>query len=138
MTYDFWCECGEMRSLMGTFASPPAPPMCSCGGVMYRRFGAVLDTSGCRDHDFVPIESRVTQATARGVTAAQGRRKEAQYQRELAERRKLLKDGGNKGSIKMTHQIPAELYHGKIKQTGDQHYWKDDKNMARHRSCKVG
>ena len=39
--------------------------------------------------------------------------------------------------MKKSMQIPAALYHGKIKQTGDRSYWDNPKNRNRHKSCKV-
>ncbi len=73
---------------------------------------------------------------ARGGSKAIGEKKERLFHKRIKERRAALKDG-NKGTIKHTHSVPTELYHGKIKQTGDKNYWRDPKNLAKHKSCKV-
>lgn len=89
--------------------------------------------------DEVPFGSRVTENTAFGDTTSQGERKEAGYQRNIEERRQTLREHRDKkSSMRHTHSVPAELFHGKIKQTGDKNYWNDPKNLNKHRSCKVG
>lgn len=138
MRYDHECErCGRVAGIQSAPFRPPLAPTC-CGFVMRRVFGCEFNTSNCKDADDVPLKSRVTQATSYGHSKAAGARKEAAYARHIAERRKMLKDGGNRGAIRHTHSIPAELYHGKVKETGDVNYWRDETNLARHRSCKVG
>lgn len=37
----------------------------------------------------------------------------------------------------MTNSIPADLYHGKIRETGDRHYWDSPKNRKRHKSTEI-
>jgi hypothetical protein len=105
---------------------------------MSRVYGCLIDTSGCRDADEIPVGSRVTENTALGDTKAQGVRKEARYQRAAQQRRRQLVESGNrKSTFRHTHSVPVELYHGKIKQTGDKNYWKDPKNLNRHKSSEV-
>lgn len=105
---------------------------------MHRDFSRiVVDTSGCKDHDDVPLKHRVTQRRSFGVSEAQGRRIEAKYAADIAAKRKANKQSSKKGSITMTHSIPTELYHSKIKQSGDRHYWDSPKNLNKHKSCKV-
>lgn len=136
MTYDFWCDCGETCSREGTYASPPVAPPCQCGRTMYRRYGAIIDTSGCKDHDDVPLSARVA-ASPFGVSAPRGTQIEKAYAADIAAKRKAARAHGKKGSLVMRHSIPTELYHGKIKQTGDKDYWRSEKNLRRHRSCEV-
>lgn len=137
MIYDFWCECGATASREGSFREPPQPPQC-CGALMYRDFGGIqVDTLSCRDHDDIPVQHRVTQRTATGVSKAEGAKIEAKYAEDIAAKRKANRQIGRKGTTVMTHSIPTELYHGKIKQTGDRNYWQSQKNLSRHKSCKV-
>jgi hypothetical protein len=89
------------------------------------------------DVDDIPVGSRVTENTAFGDTPAQAARKERRYQQAIQQRRKQVRDGGHSKLGRMTHQVPTELYHGKIKQTGDKDYWKDPANLNKHRSCEV-
>lgn len=91
-----------------------------------------IDTSGCKDHDFIPPEKRVY----RNVSKAGADRVEGKFKRHIAERRAQLKDG-NKGKFKQTHAIPSDLFHGKIRETGDRKYWDDPKNVAKHKAFKV-
>lgn len=102
---------------------------------MRRIYNARIDTSACKDHDDIPPEFRVSNNPA-GVSAGRGRKAEKKYTQGIMERRKELADG-NRGSVRQTHAVPAHLYHGKIKETKDPHYWKDSKNLSRHNSCRV-
>lgn len=137
--YTFQCEdCQRTAVLARAFSVGPVSEPCSCGGELKHDLRADVltveaDTSGCRDHNFIPEHKRVY----RPGTAADASRKEAAYAGHVAERRKQLKDG-NKGSIKQTMAIPADLYHGKLRETGDKNYWADKKNVARHSDFKVG
>lgn len=88
----------------------------------------------CRDHDDIPEGKRVKRASSPRSAQAE----EARFQRHIEERRKQLADGGNRGSIRHTHSVPADLYHGKIRETGDRNYWKDPKNLKKHKSTRVG
>ena len=51
-------------------------------------------------------------------------------------RRDVAESSGG-AALAKTHEIPAHLYHGKIKQTGDRNYWLDDKNRNKHTSTRV-
>lgn len=97
----------------------------------------MFDTSACRDHDDIDPRKRVIEGL-HGNNKTQALKKERKFQEHISERRKLLADGGNRGGVRHTHSVPADLYHGKIKETGDKNYWADKKNLARHSSCKVG
>lgn len=112
--------------------------MCpSCGEPMSRVFGCHLNLAGCKDHDFIPEESRVVESDRR-YNKTLGISKEQQFHQAIKRRRAALADGGNKGAFRHTNSVPAELYHGKIKETGDKDYWNDPKNLERHKSTKVG
>ncbi len=65
--------------------------------------------------------------------------KEAAFQRHIDERRKLVRQVGHnsKASLRMTHSVPADLFHGKIRESGDKNYWDDPSNLKKHSSCKV-
>lgn len=97
----------------------------------------MIDTSSCRDHDHIPETHRVASDRGFGIGKAAAERREAAYKKHIQTRRKEIADGGNRKSFKQTHSIPADLYHGKIRETGDKNYWKDSKNLDRHKSCKV-
>lgn len=115
---------------------PPEMIECGCGHAMHRDWQAdapMIDTSACRDHDDIPHEKRV----ARSTTPRSAAREEARFQQHIQGRRKALADGGNRGSIRHTHSVPADLFHGKIKETGDKNYWQDPANLKRHKSTKV-
>ncbi len=77
-----------------------------------------------------------THAQVLGPSQKRARQREKDYQTYIEERRKIFREHGQKGG-RMTHQVPIELYHGKIKQTGDKDYWRDESNLKKHKSCKV-
>lgn len=138
--YTFCCSaCGETAVLHRPFSVGPSPEPCPCGGQREHDFrtdvaSIELDTSACRDHNFIKEGKRVY----RPGTAVDAERKEAAYAGHVKERRKQLADGGNQGKIRQTMAVPADLYHGKIRETGDKQYWNDKKNVSRHSDFKVG
>jgi len=139
--YTFSCDrCEDLTVLRRSFElGPNAFCPCACGGILTHNFladaGTVeFDTAACRDHNFIKREKRVY----RPGTQADAGRKEAAYASHVKQRRAALADGGNKGKIKQTMAIPADLYHGKVRETGDKNYWADKKNVARHSDFKVG
>lgn len=143
MIYTFTCKhgCLSKREICRSIAKgPPSYFRCKkCGSIMLRDWPAdipMLDTSACRDHDDIAPRSRVIEGL-RGHNKLQAVKKERQFQEHISDRRKLLASEGNRGSIRHTHSVPADLYHGKIKETGDKQYWQDPKNVERHSSCKV-
>lgn len=79
---------------------------------------------------------RVTHRQMMGLGKAGAQRKNRAYQDYIDDRRRLFREEKQEGG-RMTHQVPAELYHGKIKQTGDKDYWRDPSNLNKHKSCKV-
>lgn len=139
MIYPFKCaECGLGVTLDARPFHPPTAPDCKgCGEPMLRLYGCNIDTSGCRDQDEIPFKSRVTENTAFGDTKAQATRKERRYAKAIDARRKLVRDVGHNPMGRLTHQVPVELFHGKIKETGDKNYWNDPKNLNRHKSTEV-
>lgn len=92
-----------------------------------------VNTAACRDHDFIPHEKRVLDLTDRRSEAV----KERAFEEHVQNRRKLVREAGSGTNYRMTHSVPADLYHGKIRETGDKHYWDDPGNLKRHRSCEV-
>lgn len=138
MRYDFKCDgCGFQTHVDRRAFHPPREVECNlCGDQMRRVFGCQIDTTGCKDHGFIPEESRVVE-TDYDYNKRRGVSKEVAFDRAIKKRRSMLADGGNRGSFRHVNSVPAELYHGKIRETGDKNYWSDPKNMARHNNTKV-
>jgi hypothetical protein len=99
---------------------------------MRRLYNAQIDTSGCKDHDFVPETQRVADT----VQPFSGEKKGRLFSKRIDERRKFNRANPGR-EIRHTHSVPADLYHGKIKETGDKEYWSDPANMKKHESCRV-
>ena len=139
MIYEFKCwPCDITVARHSKAFNPPSAPKCSeCGQFTDRVYGCNIDTSGCKDPDDVAPEHRISVSQERDLSNSQARRIEAQAGKKIAQTRRDLADGGNKGARRMTHQIPAALHAAKIKETGDREYWTDPKNRNRHKSCKV-
>ena len=138
MIYQFHCEpCELVTDLDAKAFHPPKAPTCSCGEEMLRVYGCAIDTAGCKDVDEIPHGDRVHYGGERDISGGQAAGIEAKHARHNESTRRELADGGNRGLLRKTMQIPAALFHGKIKQTGDRNYWDDPKNRNRHKSCKV-
>jgi hypothetical protein len=137
-SYSFKCEaCGETSVGHHPIATGPVDGRCACGGVTKHDFTAdvmtqELCTAGCRDHNEIPREKRAFRQGSR----YDADKMEARYKKGIQERRQQLK-GGNRGSIRQTHAIPADLHAGKIRETKDPNYWQDPTNMKRHDAFKV-
>lgn len=137
MIFRFDCYCGEVQDRESSAFCPPEAPECpACGSVMQRVYGAHIDTSGCRDHDSIPPEKRVVRSSS----IMSGRdcdpvMEERRFQEHIEKQRELA--ANHRGDFRKTHSVPADLYHGKIRETGDPHYWDDPTNRDRHRSTKV-
>ena len=141
MRYQFKCgECEAGQELTASISKgPPESVACCCGGVATRDWKAdapMIDTSGCRDHDFIPETKRVASNDGFGVGKRGAEKRVKGFKKHIDNRRKELA-GGNKGSIRHTNSVPADLFHGKIRETGDKNYWNDPSNMAKHKSTKV-
>lgn len=138
MRYNFICPSCDLEDYRDSRAfHPPRLVKCeNCGEILDRVYGCRIDTSGCRDHGFIPEASRVVESD-RSYDKSLGVRKEKAFAQAIKRRRSQLADGGNKGSFRHTHSVPAELYHGKVRETKDPNYWKDPKNLARHNNTRV-
>lgn len=140
MIYTFKCSQGHVTERQAPISEgPPASVTCWCRLSAERDWQAdapMIDTSACRDHDFIPETHRVASNDGFGIGKAKAAKRVDAYKQHIAAKREQLRDG-NKGSIKQTHAVPADLYHGKIRETGDKAYWQDQKNLDRHKSCKV-
>ena len=137
MIYAFQCQvCGtELAVGSQAFQVPPAPTCCEV--VAQRIYGCNINTSACRDASDIPPEKRVVRSgLIRGKGTLDPVREEQRFYKHIQERRKVLA-GNQKGSIRHTHSVPADLYHGKIRETGDKLYWNDPANVDRHKDCKV-
>ncbi len=141
MIYLFRCEgCGFEHEYRASIKSGPPPETAcwECKDGMLARVWTPPNIICDGDADFVPVHARVTENTGFGDTKAEGHRKEVAYQRHMEELRKNKRlYGGNPKFPELTHQVPTELYHGKIKQTGDRHYWDDPANVKKHPNTKV-
>jgi hypothetical protein len=139
MLYTYTCKsCGWSDTLIRPASQCDTPQPCPNGHLADRDFLADWKTiqtpSSSRNANKVKDSKRVCGAS----TKAAARRKEAAYGEHIHERRKQLANDGNKrSSFKHTHSIPAELFHGKKKETGDDQYWNDPKNVAKHSDFKV-
>lgn len=140
MIYTFQCECGFRRAIVGSISvGPPARVACvECGEAMHRDWKAdapMIDTSACKDHSAVKESARVRSRFDRSKSPE---RVENEFKQHVQRRRQEIRDaGGQRGSMRQTHAVPAHLYHGKIRETGDKNYWSDPKNLAKHSECKV-
>ena len=138
MIYTFECiACKRQEDVQRSMADAPVPIPCSCGKPMQRVWKMPqIVTRG--DPDEIPQKHQVCDRHMNGIGKAAAKKKERLYTAAIEERRRVLRDHRDpRSSMQHTHSVPAELYHGKIKQTGDKHYWNDPKNLERHTSCKV-
>jgi hypothetical protein len=139
MLYEFICDvCGTVRTLESRPFRPPENPTCQCKKLttMRRIYSAVIDTSGCQDVDSIPAQHMLCPRPD-GMSKSEAEARTRRYQQSNQMLRRQIAEGGKKEGIKQSHAIPPELYHGKIKQTGDKNYWRDSKNLDRHKSCRV-
>lgn len=91
------------------------------------------NTAACRDHDYIPPEKRVFDPMQPRSEVA----KERAFEKHITFRRRLVREAGSGTDFRMRYSIPADLYHGKIRETGDPNYWDDPVNLRRHKSCEV-
>lgn len=138
MRYTFECKCGVIETLSLSVEECDSHPTCkTCGSEMSRNFIADLmtiqiNTQGCKDHNTVKADKRVPPG-GMAFTKKQADRREDLFRKDIALKKEAVARGGNKGTIRMKKSVPADLYHGKIKETGDREYWNDKKNLERHR-----
>jgi hypothetical protein len=138
--YTFKCSRGHSELLLLQFKEFERPRDCSvCGSTAERDYDADLktvqvSTVGTRDHNKIPENERVQGAKSRKAAAA----KERAYGEHVHSRRaQLAADGNKRSSFRHKMSVPAEIVHGKIKETGDKTYWDDPKNVARHKEWEV-
>lgn len=121
-----------VQSPIGTYCEHPR---CSkCGYVMDRNLQADLgsisiNASACKDHNWIPPHARVAPHHGR-VTKQSAEALERAYGSHIKEQRKAVKKGGG---LRKTASVPAEMFFGKIKETGDKKYWDDPSNRAKHK-----
>jgi len=145
MIYTLKCEhkgCGAVQEISASIAEgPPKYVECQrCFRTMVRDWktdAPMLDTSACRDHNFIPHAKRVPQSGGKFVRSKDEAIKRENGYREMIQNRRAAAREAGKKSIKQTMAIPAEIYHGKIKETGDRNYWSDAKNVSRHKDWEV-
>lgn len=130
-------EFDQVRSIK---EGPPPPydcPSCVNGTMEHIILPPMIHCSGDPDH--VPPEFGIQRLGHTGGTnAAEAARIEAKYQKDIERKRAMKREAGkSKRAFNMTQSIPAPLYYGKIKQTGDSKYWDDPKNRSKHRSTIV-
>lgn len=123
--------------------APPSEVECECGGVATKvwkpvRFICRGDPDDVGDKNLMVDTGGMStsRAAAGGLSQSQAAHKEKSYRDYIAQRRRVFRDNKQVGG-RLTHQVPVELYHAKIKQTGDKDYWKDSNNLNRHKSCQV-
>jgi len=138
MRYTFECPvCNKLETLnLSVEQCDSHPPCPKCGEQMNRNFMAdwmtqQINTTGCKDHNQVKHKHRVAPG-GMVFTEKQAERREELFRKDLALKKEAVDRGGNKGSIRMKKSVPADLYHGKIKESGDKDYWNDKKNLNRH------
>jgi hypothetical protein len=133
MRYDFECDdCGLIEEVLARAFHPPAEVKCpECQEPMDRVFGCQIDTSKCQDPDEIPPQHRVTNSKY-GIGEHNAQRLEKAYADDIKRKRDEAT-----GESRMGHSVPAHLYHGKIRQTGDKAYWRDPANLKRHTSCEI-
>lgn len=143
MIYTFRCMfCGASREIEASISvGPPAVVPCGkCESQQMQRDwktdAPMLDTSACRDHNFIPHAKRVAQPGGNFVSKREALKREGEYAKMIQGRRAAAREAGDK-SIKQKMAVPAEIYHGKIKETGDKKYWDDPKNVSRHKEWEV-
>ncbi|MEE8518714.1 MAG: hypothetical protein V3S98_06280 [Dehalococcoidia bacterium] len=153
-TITFECpDCGPIERQFSIMEAPPETVLCMtelvdapdsdcfdatvCGLESARVWEApefICDRAD-QDVDHVPEQFRVSDRV-RPETAAEGRRIEKAYQRKLDRTRREVSEAAG-SCLAKTHEIPSQLYHGKIRQTGDKSYWLDEKNRNKHKSTRV-
>lgn len=146
MIYTFECTCGHEKDVTASIkVGPPAHVTCKCGARMERQW-RMPQVICAGDPDDIPKQFQtcdfgpgpIGDRHMFGIGEAAAKRKERLYTKAIAKRRTVLRENRDrKSSWRHTHSVPAELYHGKIRETGDRNYWEDRRNLERHTSCKV-
>jgi len=141
MIFQIECQsCGQVDiDLPMSTPAKDGVPCPSCKGTATIRLWTMpsICTVGCSggsDPNDIPLGSRVNQTPWKDVSPEEGLRVEKAYHQNIERLRKSKKASG---SLRMLASIPGELYHGKIRETGDQSYWDDPKNRSRHKDFEV-
>ena len=84
-------------------------------------------------------DKRVVSDGIDGNSPLQAERLERVYREDLENKRKQASaaKSGKRRKMRMTHSVPAHLFHGKIRETGDKKYWEDPSNLKQHTDCQV-
>jgi len=133
--YTYACERHGSFQLQLSIAACVEPQFCiACGEQMARDFATdwatvQVNTAACQDHNFIPEQHRVLPHHGH-VSKQAADRLEAAYAQNLKDQRAAVKKTGRLRKVK---SVPAEAYFGKIKQTGDKHYWESPENQAKHK-----
>lgn len=139
-TITFECpDCGPFEKQFSIMKAPPKWMGCEeCLARSERVWEApefICDRAD-RDPDHIPKQYRVSDRV-KPESAAEGKRIEKAYQAKMERTRRDVAEASGGTPLAKTHEIPAHLYHGKIKQTGDKNYWLDPKNRNKHKSTRV-
>ncbi len=137
MIYLFRCEdCGlEHKYHASIKQGPPPDTACwACDGGTLARVWTPVNFICDSDPDYIAPDKRVFDTTDRRSETV----KEGAFQKHIDQRRALVREAGhNPNTMRMTHSVPADLFHGKKRETGDPFYWDDPSNLKKHSSCKV-
>lgn len=135
MKYPFECSAGHQFEVTASMANPPAERRrCTRCHKQAKRVWLAPMIHIAGDPDEIPQQSRVTEDTLHGTSVSKAIKKERAYAKHVAAVREAQK--GRKGG-KLVASIPTEVFHGKIRQTGDKRYWDDPANLAKHKAWKV-
>lgn len=89
----------------------------------------------CRENLYeIPHHARVAADPSRGLTQDQADKLNRAYQEDIIYKRKNKK---RDGSLTLKKSVPAEFFHGKIRETGDPHFWDDPSNADRFKEFDV-
>jgi hypothetical protein len=136
MRYRYECEgCAETVIREQSMKDPvPERVAHGCGADLVRKWDPPqILCDG--DPDEIPPHLAVSRG-GRAVSSAEAARKEKAYQRDIQRKRAAQQKRNVKG-WKLSNSIPAELYYGKVRQTGDRNYWRDPKNLRKHKSTRI-
>lgn len=140
--FEFLCDsCGRYLEKESRETIPVGTPLqCQCGEFARRVFSLphVPPDSLSVDPDNVPVKYRVASNDGFGIGEKAARKREKAYEDAQNVKRAMARDRSlSRGQMQQTHSIPPELYHGKIRETGDKNYWDDKKNRDRHSSTRI-
>jgi len=102
-----------------------------------------------RDIGGVPQNDRVERDNEHGYLPPECRSRDTRHDPRLSDREvekqyieridELRKEGVvRRGGMRHLASIPAEDYFGRMKATGDKHYWDDKENLKKHKDYLLG